>query len=203
MKKKLIVALVMLTTSLCSCSNGKTKGIVDCYEIKVTNGVNAVFTGAYNKSYNGVFEYKSEDGNHIYADRNIIDNIYGGYCDILAYSNEYESYITYSYVGFIGFLTYEENYYLDLDNRIIDSETKWSKYTDNNLDDLVDEPVDNNKAYNYAKQNFYLLNGGILTDMNGKCCYSFQIDYSESSLERHAYTKLTDDCIISYRAKWF
>jgi len=57
-EKKLIVALVMLAISLCSCSNGKTNGIVDCYEIKVTNGESVVFTGEYSTSFTCVFEYK-------------------------------------------------------------------------------------------------------------------------------------------------
>lgn len=200
MKKKLIVALVMLTTSLCSCSNGKTKGIVDCSEIKVTNGESVVFSGEYSITLTNVFEYQSNDGKSIYTDCKILDYD-GNACDIYAYPNRFTSdYTIYKFEGLVGSLVCEQNYYLDLDARIVDHEMKWSK-----CETKAEWPEDNEKAYNCARKNYYLVSP-LTTTFNPETnvyYYPIRMDLCEKSLDRHIYTKFGDNNNISYIAKCF
>ncbi|MCI5746088.1 MAG: hypothetical protein MR270_07415, partial [Erysipelotrichaceae bacterium] len=159
----------MLSCVLCGCSNSGTtaqkKGTVDCYSIFVRNGGSSVFSGTYSTYYSQVHEYKDSNGNSIYANCNICHQVYNEITDtydtvesIFVYSDRYTvDYTEYSYVGFIGWLTVENNYYLDLDKRIIDSETKWSEYLyDKSPSGYESLGTPNNKeAFKKAKNNYY------------------------------------------------
>ncbi len=211
MKSKLFVLLIA-TLGLVGCSKnsaaGGTSGKVDCYSVKVTEGGNTVFTGAYSSGFASVFEYKDASGKKIYTSYHMIyQKYYGGsYITgdsiIRAYPDRYTNdYVEYTYSRFVGFLSKENNYYLDLGARTIDSETKWSEYKFQN--DPVTPPdgaTSNNKeAFSCAKNNYYQ------TDYyNGFDEYAtLRLDLTESSLERHSYTMLGQDSVITYTAKWF
>ena len=210
MKKTLTAGLLMLSCVLCGCSNGgttaQTKGTVDGYSIRVTNGGSSIFSGTYNASYSRVYEYKNSIGDSIYTNYRIVcynydtgvpnDAVIYSYKD--RYTNEY---VEYSYVGFIGWLTVENNYYLNLDDRIIDSETKWSEYLYSS--NPSEDKADNKKAYQCAQKNYYQVSTKGYNDANGKSFYPLKMDITEKTLERHSYTKLGEDCVITYTAKWF
>lgn len=188
-------------TNYQSATSSQTNRIIDCYTIDVRNGTSTI-SKKYYLSYSKVYEYKSSKGDCIYTDEHSIRD--GKDVVILAYDNKYKSeYIEYSYVGFVGWLTLEDNYYLDLDNSIIDSERKWSEYLyDKNPSD--EEIANNKKAYECASKNYYYGFGYYAInkiDDNYYC--NLQTDMLENSIEKHKYIKLGDNSTIEYKEKWF
>ncbi len=204
MKKIICLMTFLVLMVLCSCSsNGtsKTSGVIDCYSIKVTEGGSSVFSQTYFATTSKVFEYKSAKGDFIYANYRyqyndssyqLIDGIINVYPD--RYTSEY---IEYTFVKFVGWLTVEYNYYFDIDNRTIDSEVKYSEYLYAN--NPTTDAANNKVAYECAKKNYYLLTSSAGFNK----AYNLKMDLEEKSLERHTYTKLGDDSIITYKAKWF
>ena len=202
MKKLLVICLLVVSLILCACSGhnmGQTKGVIDCYSISVNNGGSTVFSATYSTGYTEVHEYKNDNGDSIYTDGRIVDYYNNASVTICVYKDRYtDKFSEYYYSGFIGWLTVEYNYYLDLDNKLIESEIKWSKYLYSS--NPTDDEADNKKAYNCARKNFYLVPAGGYYIYNN---YELRLDMDESSLERHSYIKIGEDCIISYNAKWF
>lgn len=203
MRKIFCGLLIMFMMCLCSCSanNQKnTSGTIDCYSIKVTDGGSTVFSRTYSAYTSKVYEYKSESGDSIYINTRIYGTDYQENTmdyNIFVYSDRYTSdYVEYSYSGFIGWLTVEQNYYLDLDNRIIDSETKYREYLYSTNPEIAE--ADNKKAYNCAKNNYY-----VLTTSYFHQNLMLRLYLEEKGLERHSYTKLGDGSIVDYRVKWF
>lgn len=202
--KKSYFILLFVAIGLIGCSSnsaaGKTRGKVDCYSIQVYEGGSTVFNKTYSAGYSQVFEYISSGGKKIYtsshytyyvpSSETLKDSV------IRAYPSKYTNdYTEYYYSRFVGYLTKEQNYYLDIGSRMIDSETKWSeyKYTTDSNDD-----VNNKEALNCAKKGYYQ----DLTNIDN-INVSLRLDLVESSLERHTYTMLGQDSVITYRAKWF
>ena len=198
MKKIKLIYLPLLAICLVGCSNNDHsggKGVIDCYSIRVTNGGSTVFSETYYAGYATVYEYKSAEGKTIYTGLGNADTSVYVYAD--RYTN---TAVTYNYSRFVGYLTVENNYYLNLDSRTIDEEIKWSeyKYESNPTTNYPDGTTPNNKeAYSCAKKGYYNAAGGLYSTTN------IRLDMNESSLERHTYIKLGDDSIITYVAKWF
>lgn len=209
MKKILLV--IITAFGLVGCSNndvaGGSNGKVDCYSIKVTNGGTAVFQQTYQATFSRVFEYKNDKGQSLftsnrsqYYKRDIIGNLYLADSIIKAYSDRYTNdYVEYSFNRFVGFLTMEYNYYLDFHSRTIDSETKWSEYKyENDPIALEEGEASNNKeAFECAKKHYYQLSE------SGAEFVSLRLDLIESNLERHTYTQVGNESVITYKAKWF
>ena len=179
---------------LTSCSNGNggkvdTKSVIDCYSVQVKGDSSSnSFSGTYNVSVTAVCEYKSEDGKTIYCDEI-------GYSSLNVYENKYSSqYTVYSKTKLIGYLTKETNYYLNLEDRIIDTEIKWSE---NKYDEYKKEGVDNREAYEKAKS------GYLAYDGYSNIYSSIRLDLMDKSLERHSYFKIGDGSSVSFKAKWF
>lgn len=188
-------------TNYQSATSSQTNRIIDCYTIDVRNGTSTIYK-RYSLSYSKVYEYKSSNGDCIYTDERRMSD--GKDVVIFAYDNKYKSdYTEYSYVGFVGWLTMENNYYLDLDNNIIDSETKWSEYLyDKNPSD--EEIANNKKAYECASKNYYYdFSYYVVNKVDDKYYCNLQTDMIENSLEIHKYIKLGDNSIIEYKKKWF
>ena len=203
MKKIFCGLLIMFMMCLCSCSinyQKNTSGKIDCYYIEVTDGGSTVFSRTYSSSTSEVYEYKSESGDSIYINTRICEIDYLGNTrdyKIFVYPDRYTSdYIEYSYSGFIGWLTVEQNYYLDLDKRTIDSETKYREYLYSKNPGPAE--ADNKKAYKCAKNNYYVLD----TSYYHQNLY-LRLDLVEDGLERHSYTRLGDGSIVDYKVKWF
>lgn len=201
MKKIFCGLLIMFMLCLCSCSanNQKnTSGTIDCYSIKVTDGGKTFFNETYSAYTSKVYEYKSANGDSIYTNNRIYKSDFQGNIvdyKIFVYQDRYTSdYVEYSYSGFIGWLTVEHNYYLDLDNRTIDSETKYREYLYATNPEAGE--ADNKKAYNCAKNNYYVVANYTRNAI-------LRLDLEEKGLERHSYTKLGDGSIVDYRVKWF
>ena len=209
MKKVIFLLIAMIGLTSCSSNNGGgAKGKIDCYSIRVTEGGSLVYDFTYFASYEFVYEYISSDGKQLYINEkpqyqkynpamgiNTVEN-----CTIRVFSDRYTNdYVEYSFSKFIGFLTVEHNYYLDLKARSIDAEIKWSEYKYES--DPIDKgDSDNKNAIAFAKKGFYLINNSSIgiTDY-----VSLRLDLTESSLERHTYTLLGEDSIIAYSSKWF
>ena len=208
MKSKILMLLVA-TLEMAGCTSngaaGGTSGKVDCYSIRVTEGESTIFNETYDAGYSSVYEYKSADGKKLYSASHIYWRDYNTSAKkdavIRAYPDRYTNdYTEYSFSRFVGFLTRENNYYLDLGARTIDSETKWSEYKYASDPTTVSEGASNNKeAYNCAKSNYYQ-DLGYLSDQE---YVTLRLDLTDSSLERHTYTMLGQDSVITYRAKWF
>ena len=207
--KRNVLVLSIVALGLIGCSGksgaGGTRGKVDCYSIRVTEGGSTVFNATYSASFSTVYEYKSADGKKLYTSTHLIFYNYNDSTakdkTIRAYSNKYTNdYTEYTFSKFVGFLTKENNYYLDLGAKTIDSEIKWSEYKyASDPTTIADGPSDNKEAYRCAKSNFY-------TDLTGgsyEAYATLRLDLVESSLKRHTYTLLGEDSSISYTAKWF
>lgn len=193
-RKSLLIGLLSAATLMCSCSNGGTKtqipGTIDCYSIRVykTGNTSTIYRHYYKISYSGVYEYKNSIGESIYTNARYNSGL-------MVYKNRYTiQYDTYSYTNFVGWLTCEDNYYLDLNNKIIDHETKYQEYLYESNPDS--SKADNSRAWECAKKGYYK----ILNDYYRGTIY---LDITDKSLETHDYTKLSDDCVIEYIAKWF
>lgn len=213
MRKVILLSLATICLAGCSSNGvnngaaGGTSGKIDCYSIRVTEGGSTVFTGTYSVGYSTVYEYKSADGKKIYTsshfryyDYNYDYNTLND-CIIRAYPDKYTSeFEEYSFSKFIGFLLRENNYYLDLGARTIDEETKWSEYKYTTDPTTVSEGTSNNKeAFNCAKSNYYQ----NLSNYYDSQYITLRLDLTDSTLERHTYTMLGEDSIITYTAKWF
>ena len=209
MKTKFLVLLVA-TLGLVGCSSnspaGGTSGKVDCYSVRVTEGGSTVFSGNYSSGYAYVYEYKDASGKKIYTNDHITYRKYdgGSYTNIdtviRAYPDRYTNdYVEYTFSRFVGFLLKENNYYLDLGARTIDSETKWSEYKYQSDPTTPPEGAtsNNKEAFSCAKKNYYQI------EYSGYEYYSLRLDLTESTLERHSYTMLGQDSVITYTAKWF
>ena len=206
MKKSKLIILTTTILMLCSCSsetntNNNTQGIIDCYSIKAKTDSNTILEKTYSSSLARVYKYQSASGDSIYTSFRSAYN--GADTFIYVYKNQYSNnYVKYTYSSFIGWLTCETNYYLDLDNRIIDIETKYREYLyDTNPND---ETANNKKAYNCAKKNYYANYSGYrLDEIEVKYYFYLKTDLLEKSLERHSYIKLGANTVVEYKAKWF
>ena len=211
MKNILLITVAALGLAGCSTvslpTNNNDK--IDCYSISVNSGSNSVlFQGTYYETYSYVFEYKSADGQTLFTSGRIRRQNYdpssGGYStsdsEIRVFANQYsKDYTVYTFSRFIGFLVKEQNYYLSLGNRTIDSETKWSEYKYQDEPTMPpDNATSNNKeAFECASKNYYLV-PGFPGDY-----YALTLNAVESSIERHTYMQFGADCTITYTVKWF
>ena len=216
MKKRILIPLFVLAGFLPSCGKTNLKslitGKIDCFSISVTNGGTKIFSGEYNSSYSGVYEYKNNEGKSIFLSNHLFgsSSYYGTSeeAEIHVFESRYkEQYSIYTFSSFIGWLTVENNYYYDLDENIIDCETKWSQYLYEKAPG--EEKGDNEKAYRCAKEGYFLANANnypILLpkdSSSGKLYYTLKKDREESSLERHSYVRIGKDGMVSYKEKWF
>ena len=191
---------MLFTLTACNSTKDATKGVVDCYQISVANGGSTLFTKTYQATYSKVYEYKDENGKSIYTSARYISyNSSHTDLPIRVYPDRYTNdYTEYTFSKFVGYLTVEYNYYLDLDNRMIRSETKWSeyKYESNPIDSSNEGTPDNKEAYNAVQNGYYQA-------VSGYDSATLKLDLTESGLIRNTYTKLGEDSIITYTAKWF
>ncbi len=216
MKKRIIIPLFILTSLLSGCGKTNLKSLVtgkiDCFSISVTNGGTKIFSEEYSSSYNGVYEYRDNEGKSIFLSHHLIgtSSNYGTSeeAEIHVFESRYkEQYSIYTFYSFIGWLTVENNYYYDLDENIIDCETKWSQYLYEK--DPGEEKGDNEKAYQCAKNCYFQINTigypFLLPkdSSSGNFYYTLKKDREESSLERHSYIHLGKDDMVSYKEKWF
>lgn len=199
-RKTLLIGLLGAATLMCSCSNGgitsKTSGTIDCYSIYVykTGSTSATYSYYYGTHYSEVYEYQNNAGDLIYT------NAGSESSKLTVYKNRYASkYDEYTYVGFVGWLTYEDNYYLDVDNKVIDHETKYHEYQYEKNPNEDNSEANNQRAWKCAKKGYYK----IAADYYYFYTAVIYLDTTDKSLESHEYTKLSDDCIIKYTAKSF
>lgn len=207
MKKLLFTVFAAL--SLVSCANTAGSGVIDCYSINVKNGGSSVFSQTYQATFSYVFEYKSAAGDALYMSNRYGRNQYNPetdtysvqYVPIHVFPNRYTSnYVEYAFSRFVGYLTLERNYYLDLVNKTIDSEMRWSEYKYENppQNPIGSETFDNRDAFACACKNYYYETLSTSDD------YAImRLDLLESSLSRHSYTYCGADSVISYVKKWF
>lgn len=183
------------------------KGVIDCQSIDVSTSSGKSLSFRYGIDYSMVYEYKSDDGKLLYFSnrytKSVFDSESNKYIDvdhsIKVYPSRYKSdFDYYRFNRFVGYLTYERNYLLDLDLNIIDSEAKYSEYLfENNPNETLE--ANNPEAYEKAKTGYYTYTYG---GYGGEYAYIY-LDMAESSMSRHSYIKLGDDCVITYKPKWY
>ena len=105
-------------------------------------------------------------------------------------------YVSYTYSSFVGWLLFENNYYLDLSSKTIDSEEKYSEYLYGK--NPTNETADNKAAIAAAKTGYYVLSSGYASEH-----VELYLDVFETGLERHAYIQLGSDTIVTYKEKFF
>lgn len=194
---------------LTSCGEPKlaekdVKGVIDCHSIQVSSSSGKALEFSYYNSRSEVYEYKNDDGKLLYFSNRYIkqtlDSESNKYINvdysIKVYPSRYKSdFDYYRFNRFVGYLAYERNYLLDLDLNIIDCETKYSEYLfENNPNETLE--ANNPEAYEKAKTGYY-------TYTNGYEYAYIYLDMAESSMSRHSYIKLGDDCVITYKPKWY
>lgn len=193
---------------LIGCSNdGKgLNGIIECYSIKATNNTEMYpVSWNYHCDYSHVYEFKDSKGNCLYADSSASYGVYNTstkeyeykYSTLRVFFNKYSfKYTEYYYSRFVGYLTVENNCYLNLETRTVDYETKWSEYLyDENPGGLIGA---NKEAYEKAKNGYYHIYVGSGTEF-----YNLYLNGIESKLDRHEYTIIGNDWNIQYTEKWF
>ena len=189
--KKLSGLLFVLSLALIMPGCGKVsapKVIIDCYSISLKDAGSSssyFYSSTYQKGSVGVYEYINEKGEELYFGE--------GYSSISIryYENEYSSeFSTYTYSRLVGYLTYEQKYFLDLENKTIIEQLKFSEYEyDTNPSDVE---VDNKEAFRCASK-------GCFT----KLYSSIYKGKKQTGLERNKYIYFGDSVIVSYTEKWF
>lgn len=205
---KKIFLLSLLTISLASCSNS---GVIDCYSIEVYG----LFTKTYNESTSNVYQYSSMNGEKIYTNEHFLTSEYDPDTGLTVekdltlrvFQTRFSDYFTeYTYSRKVGELVKEENYYFNTNSRIIDQETRWieNKYPQNydaSSEDEV-EYYDNEMAFECAQKGYFQDFGNGFDD-TGTEYATLYLDMVDSSLERHTYTQLGEDSVVTYVEKWF
>ena len=205
---KKIFLLSILTISLASCSNS---GIIDCYSISV----NGFFTKTYKESTSSVYQYSSMNGEKIYTNEHFLTSEYDPDTGLTVekdltlrvFETRFSDYFTeYTYSRKVGELVVVENYYFNTNSRIIDQETRWieNKYPQNydaSSEDEV-EYYDNEMAFECAQEGYFQDFGNGFDD-TGTEYAALYLDIVDSSLERHTYTQLGEDSVVTYVEKWF
>ncbi|GEM_PF-1504270 len=233
MKKSLLLA-VGLFPLLMSCGNQNAqnaangKGIIDCYSIVLKQNGASIFSETYAFSVDGVFEYKNSDGELIYTNIFSFDNENSDFANkvyrwksLHVYKDRYVTDVNYEgeeykFSKFVGHVSIESNYYLNLDTKMVDSETKWGEWkasdenkasnstssdsssTPSPYEELMKNP-DNKKAYECLKTNFY----PTLSHSDSDSSMAIVLDSAIKGAEFHTYFKYGDDVVASYTAKWF
>ena len=233
MKKSLLLA-VGLFPLLMSCGNQNAqnaangKGIIDCNSIELKQNGSTIFSKEYSFSPDGVFEYKNSDGEFIYTNNFVLDNENSDFTNndirwksLRVYKDKYvidpeDKVEEYKFNKFVGYVSIENNYYLNLDAKMVDCETKWGEWkasgenkassttssdsssTPSPYEKVLANP-DNKKAYECLKTNFY----PTLSHSSSNDEMMIVLDLAKKGGEYHSYFKYGDDVVASYEAKWF
>ena len=185
MKKLILIGMAVITMAGCS---GNTK--IDCYQVSISG----VFSGTYSEQNYEVNEYASGDGDYIYS--NINPNSIGT-SDVKftvynsRYSDEHKDYV---FSRTVGLLTQENNYYLDLKNRVLDCELK---YKEAKVDKASEEKANVKEAYNCAKKGYYFINTYFAN------VFIIKKDITDATLEKHTYIQYGENATVTYVKKWF
>ena len=187
MKKLFLLLMSSLTLCGCSPTANQTHGVIDCLEITIAS-IGVPFEYKVNTS--PVYEYADATGKTLYLDFKSTSSSVHVFADHLK-----DDFIEYRFNKIVGYLAMESNYYLDIDKRIIDSETKYSECKF----DLKDLAINNSEAYRCAKRGYYT----SVTSINSGAAHYFALylDLADSSLERHSYISLGNDTLFTYTPK--
>ena len=199
--KKSLLLLMIAATGLVGCT---PSGKIDCATIVVMGNSGEILEEESETSHSYVYEYVSDDGMKIYTSNRYItwdgSDSEGFDFSLRTYRNRYSNDFTeYTYSRFVGFLTQEYNFYLDLNKRMIDIEMKWTEYKEltNPVEDLGN-PANNKEAYQCAKKSYYQDDS---IESGGSSYKAIYLDSADSSLERHAYASVGQEFAIVYTVK--
>jgi hypothetical protein len=205
MRKIFKLGMVLCALALCSCNNVEPTKKLNCNTISIKEDEKTIFEGHSDSLVLGVYEYKNSKGDSIYTDTHLTVNYY---CSqdvdkvnptIHVYENSsLENYEVYNYVGLIGWVSQEYNFYLDPDERSVETEVICKEYSSNsNLDGKVH---DNKKAYECSKKEYYKLTNDILGSYDNYY-YDLKKDSAQSAYERHSYFEYGENSIVDYTLK--
>ena len=182
--------------------------MIDCYSIDIIQSDSKIFSGRTSTGSSRIYEYKNSSGDFLYSSSYVHKTVEEENRKLDSYIRFYpskysEEYVEYAFVRFVGWLTLEHNYYLDLDKGYLDIATEWSEYL-YEKNPYGEKSADNKEAYQKAKTGYYYelecYWGGAEKDVP---YYSARADLLDISLSRHSYKKLGDDCIVDFVPKWF
>lgn len=187
MKKFFLLMMSCLTLCGCSPTANQNHGIIDCLSIHLSSPSTYYY---YSTSTSPVYEYINASGERLYLGLN-------KYSEIIVHPNQYSNtYVKYNFSRIVGYLNMETNYYLDVEKRVIDVETKWTE----NKREMSDATLNNGEAYRCAKRGYIAFS----TDYYYNYSYSSNgvyLDSVDTSLERHSYILLGNDTLVSYTPK--
>lgn len=192
---------MIAATGLVGCTPG---GKIDCATIVVMGTSGEILEEESETSHSYVYEYVSDDGKKIYTSNRYItwdgSDSEGFDFNLRTYKNRYsEDFTEYTYSRFVGYLTQEYNFYLDLNKRMIDIETKWSEYKElTNPENDLEKIANNKEAYQCAKKSYYQDDS---FGPSGSSYRAIYLDSVDSSLERHAYASVGQEFAIVYTVK--
>ena len=204
---KKIFLLSLLTISLASCSNS---GVIDCYYISVDGKL----IGSYIESTSEVFEYSSGNGENIYTNRHFLNSEYDpdtgltveNDLTLRVFETRFSDYFTeYTYSRKVGELVVENNFYFNTNSRIIDQEIRWieNEYPQNYDASEEVEYYDNTLAFEYVQEGYFQDFKQGYDEETETYYKTLYLDMVDSSLERHTYTQLGEDSVVTYVEKWF
>ncbi len=167
MKRKLML-FAAFGAMLASCNGGGEW--IDCYSV---NGY------AYAVDASPVQEYQAADGSSIYTNVHSYEtiNVYPDHAS--------DNYIVYNYVRFVGNISKETSYRVNLATRTIDTITKY-------LERAQEDKGNNKEAYQKAKTGYYNLYE------YGSSPSTVFLNPCDTSLERHSYQVVGLDDTIKY-----
>lgn len=199
--KKSLLFLMIAATGLVGCT---PSGKIDCATIVIMGSSGEILEEESETSHSYVYEYVSDDGLKIYTSNRYItwdgSSSEGFDFSLRTYRNRYSNDFTeYTYSRFVGFLTQEYNFYLDLNKRMIDIEIKWTEYKElTNPVEGLENPANNKEAYQCAKKSYYQDDS---VESGGSSYKAIYLDSADYSLERHAYASVGQEFAIVYTVK--
>lgn len=209
MKKELMIlcGALMLMSSCSSTQDIVDSDWIECAKVSYASSGSAVFEKSYRTNYMHVYEYISKDGKKLYTNVKVRYNEEAATMQVFKndYFGEMENYY---YSRLVGFVQYEERYYLNLENRLIRSRIKCNEFKE---DDpyIVEGEVNNKEALQCAKKGIYLI-ADYLTQITKdfststimeEYIYELKVNDRLDNLEKNIYYQVGDYYSISYTEK--
>lgn len=209
MKKIASVLFVSALILLSSCQN-KTQSFfndchwIDCDSIRMNQDNYNFEEYQYYFNTSSVFEYKTKDGKVIYMNKRTfaVINLKTVEVAIRIHKDKtFMNYDLYSYSRFIGFITNEIHYYLELEKEMIRIETSWHEYVGEAPFKVENNEIPNNKeTWECAQKGLLYIDKNPMTTalVRGDFSSSLFEEEIDWSLKRNQYINYDSYCTIEY-----
>lgn len=195
--KKGKFALFVTGLALLSSCGAPTSGTIEVRKLQIMSADgNVRISLDYRTSYSEVYIFEDADGKPLYVDT-FTGRFDASQRKIKVRTSPYsEEYTDYNYVGFAGYLAQETRLFVDLDNRVVDTQVKWLEYKSDEKPEssylTLKAKYTSKEVYDNVKKNGYY-----------HCSESDTIvlGVTENGLELHDYIMYTEDCFLNYTLK--